>query len=218
MPNDSPSNGASGVAEEIRSRLTIAAELVAPVEFSRLHHEIAAAIGQPVTQGALGQVLDRGNARISNYENPDSPLNKQAKLDVSMLLRYVHADVTGDVLQWSAKLDQIAAIIEDVDHRCMAVDGPVTPTDQEIRLDEIRAIYQLAGGDGTPPLSSVMATGAAARMADILALTGRLNNIGKMLGEYQSIDPELLVNMREAVEAIAEAAAGHLNAAGGGES
>jgi hypothetical protein len=42
------------------------------------------------------------------------------------------------------KLKRIAEIIERVDNRCMAVDGPVTPTLQEMSQDEISEIYLLA--------------------------------------------------------------------------
>lgn len=42
------------------------------------------------------------------------------------------------------RLDRIADIIEDVDLRCMATDGPVTKTRNEITDDEIREIYKLA--------------------------------------------------------------------------
>lgn len=43
-----------------------------------------------------------------------------------------------------AALDRIAAIIEAVDNRCMACDGPVTPTLQEMTQEEISEIYALA--------------------------------------------------------------------------
>lgn len=42
------------------------------------------------------------------------------------------------------RLARIKAIIETVDNRCMAADGPVTPTLEEITVDEMRAIYALA--------------------------------------------------------------------------
>lgn len=41
-------------------------------------------------------------------------------------------------------LQTIANIIEGVDVRCAAADGPVTPTLQEMRPDELRRIYDLA--------------------------------------------------------------------------
>jgi len=44
------------------------------------------------------------------------------------------------------RLDKIRDIIEDVDNRCMAVDGPVTPTEREITAAELKRIYKLAGG------------------------------------------------------------------------
>lgn len=42
------------------------------------------------------------------------------------------------------RLEKIAAIIEQVDNRCMAADGPVTPTNEEITLEELKQIYELA--------------------------------------------------------------------------
>lgn len=44
----------------------------------------------------------------------------------------------------SQRLELIAQILEDVDQRCMAVDGPVTATRDEITGNELRKIYQLA--------------------------------------------------------------------------
>ena len=44
------------------------------------------------------------------------------------------------------RLKKIAEIIEGVDNRCMAVDGPVTPTLQEMTQKEISKIYRLAKG------------------------------------------------------------------------
>ena len=44
------------------------------------------------------------------------------------------------------RLVEIAAIIERVDNRAMAVDGPVTPTLEEITQDEMSSIYKLAIG------------------------------------------------------------------------
>lgn len=46
------------------------------------------------------------------------------------------------------RLRGIANILEGVDFRCMVVDGPVTPTRQEITDNELRAIYLLATGKG----------------------------------------------------------------------
>lgn len=43
-----------------------------------------------------------------------------------------------------ARLARIAHIIEQVDQRCMAADGPVTPTLKEMTQAEISEIYALA--------------------------------------------------------------------------
>jgi hypothetical protein len=45
------------------------------------------------------------------------------------------------------RLDRIARIIEDVDYRCLLADGPVTPTVNEIRPEEMLEIYALAKGE-----------------------------------------------------------------------
>ena len=45
------------------------------------------------------------------------------------------------------RLRKIRLIIDRVDSRCLAADGPVTPTLQEMNQTEISEIYRLAGGD-----------------------------------------------------------------------
>lgn len=47
-------------------------------------------------------------------------------------------------LELGRRLTGIAQIIENVDQRCMAADGPVTPILQEMTQDEISEIYRLA--------------------------------------------------------------------------
>ena len=42
------------------------------------------------------------------------------------------------------RLKEISEILEWVDNRCMAADGPVTLTKDEITTEELRRIYQLA--------------------------------------------------------------------------
>jgi hypothetical protein len=42
------------------------------------------------------------------------------------------------------RLAQIRFLIESVEQRCMAVDGPVTPAKEEITNQELRRIYRLA--------------------------------------------------------------------------
>lgn len=49
------------------------------------------------------------------------------------------------------RLARIAEIIEAVDNRCMAADGPVTPTLSEMTQAEISEIYKLASKLPTPP-------------------------------------------------------------------
>lgn len=46
-----------------------------------------------------------------------------------------------------ARLKKIAEIIEHVDDRCMASDGPVARTEDIITGNEIRNIYKLATQD-----------------------------------------------------------------------
>lgn len=48
------------------------------------------------------------------------------------------------ILVLEKKLKRIAEIIENVDDRCMHVDGPVTPTLEEMTQEEISEIYELA--------------------------------------------------------------------------
>ncbi len=53
------------------------------------------------------------------------------------------------------RLEHIVEIIESVDQRCMAADGPVTPTLNEMRQEEISEIYELALGPQECPLCPV---------------------------------------------------------------
>ena len=50
----------------------------------------------------------------------------------------------GPVYSDRERLDRIAEIIEAVDNRCLAADGPVTPTLAEMEQAEISEIYALA--------------------------------------------------------------------------
>ena len=45
------------------------------------------------------------------------------------------------------RLNRITRIIEQVDNRCMAVDGPVSSTLEEMTQEEISEIYRLSKGD-----------------------------------------------------------------------
>jgi hypothetical protein len=44
---------------------------------------------------------------------------------------------------------EICNVIERVETRCMAADGPVTPTSEEIRADETQALARLSGWNFT---------------------------------------------------------------------
>ena len=52
----------------------------------------------------------------------------------------------GENMNMRRRLRRIEAIIEHVDNRCMAADGPVTPTLQEMTQAELSQIYALARG------------------------------------------------------------------------
>lgn len=47
-------------------------------------------------------------------------------------------------MTYEQRLDAIAEILEIVDNRCAAADGPVTKTRHEITDEEYRRIYKLA--------------------------------------------------------------------------
>lgn len=51
----------------------------------------------------------------------------------------------------SEKLKRIAEIIESVDQRCMAADGPVTRTLEEMTQAEMSEIYSLASNKDNQP-------------------------------------------------------------------
>jgi len=56
---------------------------------------------------------------------------------------------TNEQLKWlspDARLLRIAGIIEEVDNRCSASDGPVPPTLEEMTQGDLSAIYALAIG------------------------------------------------------------------------
>lgn len=55
------------------------------------------------------------------------------------------------ILTETQRLLCIAEILERVDGRCMAADGPVTQTKEEIEGAELREIYLLATGARSKP-------------------------------------------------------------------
>jgi len=54
--------------------------------------------------------------------------------------------IRGALHAYEQRFHGIVAVIDGVEIRCMAVDGPVTPTHDEITDEELRTIYVLAGG------------------------------------------------------------------------
>jgi hypothetical protein len=51
---------------------------------------------------------------------------------------------TAEAIRTARDAAIIARTIESIDHRCLAADGPVTPTLQEATYPELRRIYQAA--------------------------------------------------------------------------
>lgn len=79
--------------------------------------------------------------------HPDGPHSKEGcrigdRLDL-VLAQYVEPN---EFYKRHVRLARIAEIIEQVDVRAMASDGPVSPTMQVMTQDEISAIYALAKG------------------------------------------------------------------------
>lgn len=84
------------------------------------------------------------------------------------------------------RLARIAGIIEDVDNRCAAADGPVTPTLQEMTQAEISEIYELAS---TGPV------GLTERMnADVGRQ--RREEVRKLKRRYQIVRSELKIQLK----------------------
>lgn len=46
--------------------------------------------------------------------------------------------------EYKKALREIVNIIDNVDNRCLAMDGPVASTLQEMRMEEMQRIYELA--------------------------------------------------------------------------
>lgn len=88
------------------------------------------------------------------------------------------------------RLAEIAAIIEAVDHRCMAADGPVTPTLREMTQKEISRIYKLAALDvvrpsTTPHPSDGLSDAEIARAEDVAE--GETRAVNDLLLDHQGV-------------------------------
>ena len=66
------------------------------------------------------------------------------KCSLSKLVRTEPEWAANVINGYVKKLERIAGIIETVDNRCMATDGPVTATLDEMDQSEISEIYKLA--------------------------------------------------------------------------
>lgn len=87
------------------------------------------------------EVNEDGTARLNHAIGPED-----LKKLVGWLTSQPNAVETRKIKRMKARLREIAEIIESVDNRAMAADGPVTPTLQEMTQDEISRIYYLAKG------------------------------------------------------------------------
>lgn len=75
-------------------------------------------------------------------------------------------------MKTETRLQKIAAIIQAVDDRCIASDGPVTKTRLEITDAELRTIYRLAMGKPLSRTERLRREQAACRSYEKLALLG----------------------------------------------
>lgn len=108
--------------------------------------------------------------------------------------------------QEAERLAAIKAIIEGVDNRCMAADGPVTPTLQEMRQDEISRIYMLAGSklcEDCPPVGyptdKTRCEPCPRRLANPVPLTGQ-----EQAGARSSMDDEVEQRIQQQIDAAPE--------------
>lgn len=98
-----------------------------PKQFAR-HN--AAKLGEK-TLRAIGKILAKHDAGI---------------IEAALELEQVARDNGDSAEARQSRLDAIKAIIDSVENRCMAADGPVTKTRHEMTDEELRRIYRLASG------------------------------------------------------------------------
>ncbi len=97
----------------------------------------------------LPQQVDVALRLVSYYaDKTERETNHAANETYNKALKFLDAFIHGPMTygEASTALAQIREIIDRVENRCMAVDGPVTPTTEEMTEDELRRIYVLAGG------------------------------------------------------------------------
>lgn len=85
------------------------------------------------------------------------------------------------------RLNEIARVIERVDDRCLAADGPVTPTLQEMTQAEIGRIYKLATGATTTEPSADRAIQAAVDAVERMGADERLTRAVILLGDARRL-------------------------------
>lgn len=98
-----------------------------PKQFAR-HN--AAKLGEK-TLRAIGKILAKHDAGV---------------IEAALELEGVTRDSGDSAAMMHARLTSIKEIIEGIENRCMASDGPVTNTRHEMSDEELRRIYRLAGG------------------------------------------------------------------------
>lgn len=98
-----------------------------PKQFAR-HH--AAKLGEK-TLRAIGKILAKHDAGV---------------IEAALELENVARDNADSAAVANARLTSIREIIDGIENRCMAADGPVTNTRHEMTDEELRRIYRLAGG------------------------------------------------------------------------
>ncbi len=64
--------------------------------------------------------------------------------------RKLYEEALGEQDMLRSRLLAIKEIIDGIENRCMAVDGPVTNTRVEMTDAELQRIYRLAGGQVQP--------------------------------------------------------------------
>lgn len=98
-----------------------------PKQFAR-HN--AAKLGEK-TLRAIGKILAKHDAGV---------------IEAALELENVARDTGDSAAIAHARLASIKEIIDGIENRCMAGDGPVTNTRHEMSDEELRRIYRLAGG------------------------------------------------------------------------
>lgn len=84
----------------------------------------------------------------TRYTVHDTHITAHTKYDCTEAIKMILDEKNSVILALEERLQRIATIIERVDNRCLATDGPVSRTCDEMTDDEMREIYRLAvGGD-----------------------------------------------------------------------